>query len=147
MDVQAPDLPPSLVMPSRPPSNQSGDLHSSPAVELNLTNCPSTGPLSRWVKGQRGISTRLPPHLAPVRQFIPAVSVCMEEMKRHWDKGFARLDIQDMGELELAEQTTTTSPPVANHLHPGHRATFLSAGELLEEMGHQLDAGSPNPSL
>lgn len=57
MDVQAPDLPPSLVMPSRPPSNQSGDLHSSPAVELNLTNCPSTGPLSRWVKGQRGIST------------------------------------------------------------------------------------------
>lgn len=93
---------------------------------------------------------RLPSRLAPVKQFIPAVLACIVEMKRHWNKpfshcvpvkGFAWLDIQDMGELGLADP-----PPVelsvANHLRPGRRAAFSSAGTTLPGKTEQFSTST-----
>ncbi len=64
---------------------------------------------------------RLQSRLPPVKQFIPAVLVCMAEIKRFWDKpfphrvpvnGFSRLDVQGMEDLGMADNP----PPLSNNL-------------------------------
>lgn len=86
-------------------------------------------------------------------------------IKRHWDKpfshrvpvrGFVRLDIQDMGELGLADEEQRFhrlfqkkykfSALAISALNVTSLLTAYQV-ELLEEMGCLLDAGSPNPAL
>ncbi|XP_077961988.1 uncharacterized protein LOC144410249 [Gasterosteus aculeatus] len=115
---------------------------------------------------------RLPPTLPPSKQLLPAVPICMKEMGRYWSspfksklptKGYSKLEVDGMGELGLAgppevepsvnkTERLTASVLQRMYRYAAQSVCSLNAATLLsayqgEEMGRQLDSGSPNPAL
>ncbi|KAI5094524.1 E3 ubiquitin/ISG15 ligase TRIM25-like [Silurus meridionalis] len=87
---------------------------------------------------------RLPSRTSPVKQLIPAVPACVTEMRRFWDKPFShRVPVKGFSRLEKIYRSSALAVRALN------ATSMLTAyqAELMEEMGRQIDAGSPDSTL
>ncbi|RXN30130.1 neuron navigator 3-like protein [Labeo rohita] len=128
----------SAAQASRPVSALSGDMASTvgdcdlvevckrAAAKLDIPWPVTPGdPGDPGVKRDIYDGKRLPSRLPPAKQLLPALPACIAEMKRSWDKPFShRVPVKGYSSLDVTYQA-----------------------ELLEELGTQLDAGNPNPTV
>ncbi len=110
-------------------------------VELHLSKLAINWPALLDDKGEErdlNNSKVLPSHQVPAKQLMPAVPVCIKEMKRYWDKPFQhRVLVKGYSGLEIAssEELGLADPPVVEyHLHLNRRSTIPQMEHLTASM-------------